>query len=303
MDLNVDLNRPHRRFNPLTQDWVLVSPLRLQRPWQGQVEGAPAAPPPAYDPGCYLCPGNARAGGQVNPNYAGPFVFGNDFPSLRDEPLPAETAAGLLQAAPERGVCRVVCFSPRHDWGLARLPQAALEAVVTVWAEQAEELSAQFPAVTVFENRGAMMGASNPHPHGQIWANSSIPNQLQREREAFSQHEHAHGRCLLCEYLELELRRGERLVCANEDFVALVPWWAYWPFETLVLGRRHESALVELPPHRQAALADILKRLNIRYDNLFQAPFPAAWGFHPAPAGAPRSSWHLHAHFYPPLLR
>lgn len=299
----MDLTRPHRRFNPLAQEWVLVSPLRLQRPWQGQVEAAPAPTPPAFDPGCYLCPGNARAGGQVNPHYSGPLVFENDFPTLREEAATGELADGLLQATTERGVCRVVCFSPRHDLGWARLPRRALEAVTAVWAQQTEELSARFQAVTVFENRGAMMGASNPHPHGQVWANGSLPHQLQRELEAFARHERAHGHCLLCEYLELELHRDQRIVCANDDFVALVPWWAYWPFETLVLGRRHESTLVDLKPAEQAALADILQRLNVRYDNLFQASFPAAWGFHQAPAAASRSGWHLHAHFYPPLLR
>lgn len=301
----MDPAQPHRRFNPLTQEWVLVSPLRLQRPWQGQVEAPLLPPPPTYDPACYLCPGNTRVDGQVNPAYVGPYVFANDFPTLRGEPnsAPVEASPSLLQAEPENGVCRVLCFSPRHDLGLARLSPAAIQAVVAFWAQQTGELAATFAAVSVFENRGAMMGASNPHPHGQIWANSSLPSQYQRELEAFDQHHHAHGSCLLCEYLALELQSEERLVCGNDDFVALVPYWAYWPFETLILSRRHCATLPELALDQQAALADLLKRLNTRYDNLFQTSFPTAWGFHQAPASAPRLSWHLHAHFYPPLLR
>ncbi|HWG38320.1 MAG TPA: galactose-1-phosphate uridylyltransferase [Terriglobales bacterium] len=287
---------PHRRFNPLTQEWVLVSPQRLQRPWKGEV-AAPASLPPAHDPACYLCPGNPRAAGRTNPNYNGVYIFENDFPTVRDE-APSEaapTGSPLLRREPERGLCRVLCFSPRHDLSLARLPLASVEAVVAAWVEQSSELMArpEFASVMVFENRGAMMGASSPHPHGQIWANSHLPDQLERERQAFVR------RCLLCDYLALELSRAggldDRLICANEHFALVVPYWAYWPFEALLISRRHCATLPDLAGEEAAALADILRRLMIRYDNLFETPFPLGWGFH--------QHGHLHAHFYPPLLR
>lgn len=297
------ISQTHRRLNPLTGEWVLVSPHRTQRPWQGQVErhARPAAVP--YDASCYLCPGNERAGGAHNPAYESTFVFVNDFAAL----LPAAAALPpdkhpLFQAAPERGLCRVVCFSPNHSLTVSRMSAEALRQVVDTWADQFLDLAAKpfVNAVQIFENRGEMMGASNPHPHCQIWATESIPNELGKEVAAFARQR----RCLLCSYLEEELRRGERIVCANGHFAALVPFWAVWPFETLVLPRRHVTGMDELGNEERTGLADILRRLTTRYDNLFETPFPYSMGFHQRPTdGQAHPNFHLHAHFYPPLLR
>lgn len=305
-------DHPHRRYNPLIDEWVLVSPHRTKRPWQGQVEPPPPEALPAYDPTCYLCPGNERAGGLRNPDYSGTFVFDNDFAALLADVPPGEYSAGgeeghpLLQARAERGICRVVCFSPRHDLTLAKLDLPTLRAVVDTWAEQTEELAARpdIAAVQVFENRGAMMGASNPHPHGQIWAIGSVPLQHARERASQAAYHARTGRTLLGDYLALELERGERLVCANDHFVALVPFWAVWPFETMLIARRPAGSLPELNSAERDGLADILKQLTSRYDALFQVSFPYSMGFHQRPCdGGADPGWHLHAHFYPPLLR
>jgi UDPglucose--hexose-1-phosphate uridylyltransferase len=300
-------NHPHRRYNPLSREWVLVSPHRTQRPWQGQVEKPAPEQRPTYDPQCYLCPGNARAGGVSNPAYTSTFVFTNDFAAL----LPATPEGsldrgGLMRADSARGTCRVVCFSPRHDLTMAEMDVAELATVVDVWAEQYEDLGAQpsIGYVQIFENRGAMMGASNPHPHGQIWATSYLPQHVAREQESQQEYYESNGRTLLADYLALELEDGARLVCANDHFVALVPFWAVWPFETLVISRRPAGALPELDAAERAGLADILKRLTTRYDNLFEVSFPYSMGFHQRPTdGQAHLEWHLHAHFYPPLLR
>jgi UDPglucose--hexose-1-phosphate uridylyltransferase len=303
---NLD-EHPHRRRNPLTGEWVIVSPHRLQRPWLGQVEKPPQESRPAYDSTCYLCPGNERAGGARNPIYTGAYVFDNDFPGLLwDTPAGEVDVGRLLVAEAERGVCRVVCFSPRHDLTLPELEPAALRRVVDTWAEQVEELGGQplVNYVQVFENKGAMMGASNPHPHGQVWATEHLPNEPAKEQAAQLAYRAAHGACLLCDYLALELARGERIVCANEDFVALAPFWATWPFETMLLSRRHVASLPDLGDVERDALADLLKRLTTRYDNLFEVSFPYSAGFHQRPTDSdPHAEWHLHAHFYPPLLR
>ena len=301
-------NHPHRRYNPLSREWVLVSPHRTQRPWQGQVEQTPPERRPAYDPTCYLCPGNARAGGERNPQYESTFVFTNDYAALLpDTPEGSfEQAGGLLRAVSERGTCRVVCFSPRHDLTLAEMEVGDLARVVDVWVAQYQELGAlpQIGYVQIFENRGAMMGASNPHPHGQIWATEHLPLNVAREQEAQSDYYAANGRTLLADYLAQELDDGARLVAANDHFVALVPFWAVWPFETLLISRRPAGALSDLSAEERRGLADILKRLTTRYDNLFQVSFPYSMGFHQRPTdGAAHPEWHLHAHFYPPLLR
>jgi len=298
---------PHRRYNPLTREWVLVSPHRTERPWQGQVERPPAPALVSYDPGCYMCPGNLRASGVRNPNYTSTFVFENDFPALRmDAPEARIEEAGLLMAASERGTCRVLCFSPDHALTLARMALPGIEEVVRAWTEQYVELGAlsEIRSVQIFENRGAMMGCSNPHPHCQIWASQSIPNELGKEEVSQRAYSGGRGGCLLCDYLALESRAGERLVCENDHFAALVPFWAVWPFETLILPKRHDGALDELREAERAALAEILKRLTTRYDNLFETPFPYSMGFHQRPGGGPpRPHFHLHGHFYPPLLR
>jgi UDPglucose--hexose-1-phosphate uridylyltransferase len=300
-------NHPHRRYNPLTREWVLVSPHRTQRPWQGQVERPAAEQRPTYDPECYLCPGNPRAGGVSNPAYSSTFVFTNDFAALLpDTPDGTIDKQGLMRAESARGTCRVVCFSPRHDLTMAEMDVADLAKVVEVWVEQYEDLGAQpsIGHVQIFENRGAMMGASNPHPHGQIWATSHLPQQVAREHESQADYYAANGRTLLADYVALELEDGARLICANEHFVALVPFWAVWPFEALVISRRPAGALPDLDAAERAGLADILKRVTTRYDNLFEVSFPYSMGFHQRPTdGQAHPEWHLHAHFYPPLLR
>jgi UDPglucose--hexose-1-phosphate uridylyltransferase len=299
---------PHRRRNPLTGEWVLVSPHRAQRPWQGQVDRLPPEALPAYDPTCYLCPGNVRAGGVRNPDYAGTFVFDNDFAALRPE-VPAAgptTPSPLLAYAPEAGLCRVICFSPRHDLTLPEMPQAAVEQVVATWIAQTHDLSRRdfVRYVQVFENKGAQMGASNPHPHSQVWAAGRVPNEPAKELAAQAAYQAEHGTCLLCTYLQVEQAAAVRIVAANDHCTALVPYWAVWPFETLVVFHRHMAALTALTTAEVAGLADILRRLTTRYDNLFEVSFPYSMGFHPAPAdGADHPAWHLHAHFYPPLLR
>jgi len=300
--------QPHRRWNPLTGECVLVSPQRTQRPWQGKVEARPQDQRPSYDPGCYLCPGNKRSGGQQNPDYRNTFAFDNDFAALL--PVPGESADPgadtLLRSEPEYGRCRVVCFSPRHDLSLPEMTPAELEAVLATWTEETRTLAAD-PAiryVQVFENKGELMGCSNPHPHSQIWASAHIPNEPAKELARQAEYLRGHGRPLLQDYLELELQRGVRLVAENEGWVALVPYWALWPFETLVLPRRPLRTLLDLDARDRAALADLLKRLTTRYDNLFEISFPYSMGFHQAPFdGADHPEWTLHMHFYPPLLR
>jgi UDPglucose--hexose-1-phosphate uridylyltransferase len=299
--------QPHRRYNPLTGDWVLVSPQRAERPWQGQIERPPRAAQPSYDPSCYLCPGNERAGGRRNPLYNTTFVFENDFAALRPDTPPTRFEhAGLLLAEGEPGVCRVVCFSPRHDLTLAVMSPEEIRRVVDVWIEQYLELGAlpSIDHVQIFENRGEMMGCSNPHPHCQIWAGRCLPNEPAKEQAALGRYRAAGGCCLLCDYLASEEQSGERIVCANQQFAAVVPFWAVWPFETLLLARRHLTGLDQLDEDGRAALAHIIKCLNTRYDNLFEVSFPYSMGFHQRPTdGAPHPEWHLHGHYYPPLLR
>jgi UDPglucose--hexose-1-phosphate uridylyltransferase len=300
-------DQPHRRLNLLTGEWVLVSPHRAKRPWQGAVEKPAVEQRPAYDPTCYLCPGNERAGGVRNPAYAGTFVFDNDFAALRpgDPPVDVNVDA-LLVARGEPGLCRVLCFSPRHDLSLADMALPDIRGVVDLWAAQYEELGARddIGHVQIFENKGAAMGASNPHPHGQIWAQQSVPLEPARETERMREHHARHGRTLLSDYVKLELEVGERIVCANDGFVALVPFWAVWPFETMVVSREPRASLGELTDVERDQLADIVKRLVARYDNLFDVTFPYSAGIHQAPTdGTPHPEWHLHMHFYPPLLR
>lgn len=306
-------DHPHRRYNPLLGEWVLVSPHRTKRPWQGQIEQPTPEQRPAHDPECYLCPGNPRAGGVNNPNYANTFVFTNDFAALiADTPAGEFSIPGpqggppLLHAVGERGTCRVICYSPRHDLTMAQLSIPELRAVVDVWAEQYEQIGAlsSIGHVQIFENRGAMMGASNPHPHGQIWATERVPVIVQREQEAQQAYLASYGRTLLSDYLAIELEQQERIVCANDQFVALVPFWAVWPYETIVLSRHRVGAISELEPHQRDGLADILKQLTSRYDRLFQVSFPYTMGLHQRPTdGQAHPEWDFHMHFLPPLLR
>jgi UDPglucose--hexose-1-phosphate uridylyltransferase len=298
---------PHRRFNPLTGEWLLVSPHRTQRPWQGQVERTSEPPAATYDSSCYLCPGNARAGEARNPPYTSTFVFDNDFPALYPEaPVEELDEAGLLRARTERGVCRVVCFTPDHSLTLSRMRVPDIERVVDTWTEEYSTLAAQFwiQWVQIFENRGEMMGASNPHPHCQIWATENLP--VEAVKEEMSQRgyfEEKHS-CMLCDYANVEAASGERIVCRNDHFLAVVPFWAVWPFEILVAPLAHATGLDQLTPEARQGLADILKRITTRYDNVFEAPFPYTMGFHQRPVDSGKHPhFHMHAHFYPPLLR
>ena len=300
---------PHRRWNPLMGEWLLVSPHRAKRPWSGQVEPMPTERLPAYDPHCYLCPGNARAGGKQNPNYASTFVFDNDFSAL----LPATPAAptqeacnGLVREQPDPGLGRVIGLSPRHDLTLANMPLAAIREVIDLWAQQSDEIGArdEIAAVTLFENRGEIMGCSNPHPHGQVWANQSIPSIQAREAHSQQAYFSQHGSPLLIDYLEWELEAAERVIIENSHFVALAPHWAVWPYETLVLPRRAAGSLMELSGDERSAWADIMQRLLLRYDNLFQVSFPYSMGIHQRPFdGSAYPGLVMHQHYYPPLLR
>ena len=296
---------PHRRYNPLTGEWVLVSPHRTKRPWQGQVEKLPADNRPPYDPQCYLCPGNKRAGAASNPPYEQTFVFVNDFsallPDTPDEKPPADP---VFRVEPARGQCRVICFSPRHDLTLAQMQPAEIRLVVDVWAQQILDLGGSYAWVQLFENKGAAMGCSNPHPHGQVWAGNFLPNAPaaeDRQQQLFLQQQ---GSPLLLQVARQEAALGRRLVVENEHGLAVVPFWAVWPFETLLLPRRHVLRLPDLSDPERDALAAILQQLLIRYDNLFETSFPYSMGWHGAPTTAGDfSHWQLHAHFFPPLLR
>jgi len=285
----------------------MVSPHRTQRPWQGEV-GQKALPSgESYDPKCYLCPGNTRAGGAENPQYEGVFAFVNDYAAVLPEATQAEvTSSPLLTAEPVRGLCKVLCFHPDHSLTLARMHQAEIRTVIDAWNREYEELGGLdwIQYVQIFENRGAMMGCSNPHPHCQVWSTGFVPDEPAAETKAQQEHMQKTGCCLLCDYLATEQKAGERIIFENEHFAALVPWWATWPFEVLLLSKRHLGALPELSSEERDGLADALKRITTRYDNLFETSFPYTMGFHQTPTdGGKHPEWHFHAHFYPPLLR
>lgn len=324
-------HRPHRRYNPLTDEWILVSPQRATRPWLGAVEKVAQQRRPEYDPQCYLCPGNTRANGIVNPPYTGVYVFDNDFPALlgienaesriEKEDADAHSQSLILDSQLETGVCRVICFSPRHDLTLAELQVEQIRAVVDTWVAQCEELGARddIAYVQLFENKGEIMGASNPHPHGQLWATRHVPTEVAKETRGQlaylkDQESRVRGQLnpsptpdlqpLLLDYLDLERRDGSRLIFENAHFVCLTPFWAVWPFETMILPKRHVRRIVELKSDERDALADVLKRITTRYDNLFEVNFPYTMGVHQAPYdGEPHDEWQMHLHFYPPLLR
>ncbi len=300
---------PHRRYNPLLGQWVLVSPQRTQRPWQGEVGTAGAFSNVHHDPQCYLCPGNSRAGGAQTPPYKQVFVFDNDYAAILPGPDTAEllpTASPLLRGEAEHGRCRVLCFHPDHSLTLPRMQPEDVVRVVDAWVAEETALAADpgIRYVQIFENRGAMMGASNPHPHGQIWATGHVPDEPAAEAVAQAAYHAEHGRSLLLDYVALEAKEEVRVVCENESFLCVVPWWAVWPFETLILPKTEVSTLRAFSPAQRAGLADILQQVTTRYDNLFETSFPYTMGFHGAPCdGEAHPGFGWHAHFYPPLLR
>ena len=297
-------NDPHRRYNPLTGEWVLVSPHRAKRPWQGQSEEPSQEQKPDYDPQCYLCPGNTRVNGEHNPDYSGTFVFENDFAALKPDTPESGEADDLFRYETEQGCSRVICFSPDHSKTLPELTQSEREDVVACWQAQTADLGKDFAWVQVFENKGAMMGCSNPHPHGQVWAQKHIPTEPAKKLAQFSHYFEKHGTRMLDDYVTREIEKQERVVCQNDDWVVVVPYWAAWPFETLLLPRFSVNSLVALSPTQASSLADIIGQITTRYDNLFTTSFPYSMGWHSAPFdGKAHPEWGLHAPFYPPLLR
>jgi UDPglucose--hexose-1-phosphate uridylyltransferase len=300
-------NQPHRRYNPLTGEWVQVSPNRTQRPWQGQVEKTEISLKSGYDASCYLCPGNVRAGGIKNPQYRYTFAFNNDYSSLLpDTPAAELNEHELLIAHTERGVCRVICYSPRHDLTLPEMQVEEIRRIVDTWISEYNDLGSEnfINYVQIFENKGEIMGCSNPHPHGQIWAQQTLPDVVRKELHQQTVFFKKNGETLLSAYLGHELKIGDRIVTQNEDFVVLVPFWAVWPFETIIISRRSVAGFSDLTEHEKYSLADIIRQITIRYDNIFNISFPYTAGFHPAPTdGFPHPEWHFHMHFYPPLLR
>ncbi|MDI1254934.1 MAG: UDP-glucose--hexose-1-phosphate uridylyltransferase [Flavobacterium sp.] len=304
-DIHTD---PHRRYNPLIDEWVLVSPHRSKRPWQGQTEAVVNINLPAYDPECYLCPGNIRANGMQNPQYENSFVFENDFAALKQEAIHFEEdkAVTFFKSKPERGISRVVCFSPNHNLTLPEMAISAIENVIQTWQKEYTDLGNvdYINHVQIFENKGAIMGCSNPHPHGQIWAQSSLPTEVEKTQRSLKAYFDKNQHSLLQDYLAEELKTGERIVVQNDYFVALVPFWAIWPYETMVVSKRHFGKITDFTSAETTAFANILKQLTTRYDNLFKTSFPYSSGIHQAPTdGELHPEWHFHMHFYPPLLR
>ena len=299
---------PHRRYNPLINEWVLVSPHRSKRPWQGQNEKIHTDTLPQYDPSCYLCPGNVRANGMHNPDYKEAFVFENDFAALKQDEIEWEATQNttFFKSQPERGISRVVCFSPNHNETLPEMSVASIETIVRTWQQEYTDLGKidYINYVQIFENKGSVMGCSNPHPHGQIWAQSSLPTQVEKTQNNLKAYFDQHQRTLLQDYIQEELQKEERIVIENDHFVALVPFWAIWPFETMIVSKRAVAKITDFTPEEVQHFAAILKQLTTKYDNLFETSFPYSSGIHQAPTdGEEHPEWHFHMHFYPPLLR
>jgi UDPglucose--hexose-1-phosphate uridylyltransferase len=304
-DINED---PHRRYNPLINEWVLVSPHRSKRPWQGQNEVVNTNQLPEYDPSCYLCPGNIRANGMANPDYENAFVFENDFAALKQEEIGFEATENdtFFRAQPERGISRVVCFSPKHNLTLPEMGVSGIENIIQTWQQEYTNLGAidYINHVQIFENKGSVMGCSNPHPHGQIWAQSSLPTQVEKTQNSLKAYFDKHNNTLLQDYLQEELKLKERIVIDNQHFVALVPFWAIWPYETMIISKRPFGKITDMTAAEITDFAVTLKQLTIKYDNLFQTSFPYSSGIHQSPTdGEVHPEWQFHMHFYPPLLR
>jgi len=298
---------PHRRYNPLLDEWILVSPHRNKRPWQGQNEKLPGDNRPPYDPECYLCPGNVRSNGTKNPDYTDCYVFENDFSALLQEEVAFESEpSNLFQLKPERGINKVICFSPKHNLTLPEMEISDIEKVVQTWKEQYIELGSHdfINYVQIFENKGSIMGCSNPHPHGQIWAQSSLPTQVERTQRNLRSYYEKNKTSLLRDYLEKELESNERMVAENDHFAVVVPFWATWPYETMIISKRHFSNIIGMTNEETKAFAEIIKTITVKYDNLFETSFPYSAGIHQAPTDrVSHPEWHFHMHFYPPLLR
>lgn len=299
-------DKPHRRFNPLTNEWILVSPHRTKRPWQGKVEDSDEEERLSYDPDCYLCPGNTRSGGAVNEDYSGTFTFVNDFGALLTNQGNGEMNDGLLKGEVEEGICKVLCFSPNHSLTMAEMSVDDLMNVVSMWMEEYTELGKKefISNVQIFENKGPIMGCSNPHPHGQIWAQKTIPTEIQKRIKPQQDYFEANGKSLLSDYLDQELESGERIIYENELFVSLVPFWATWPYEAMIIPKRHFSAISDLNTEEVKGFAEALSATTIKYDNLFKTSFPYSAGIMQKPTNeGDYSGWHFHYSFYPPLLR
>lgn len=301
------IDHPHRRYNALSGEWILVSPHRAKRPWQGQVEKPPVDERPQYDPKCYLCPGNERIGGENNPDYKSTFIFTNDFSALlKDTPEGGVDDDDLFKAESEQGICKVICFSPRHDLTVPEMEVTAIREVVNLWCSECDELGSKpfINYVQIFENKGAIMGCSNPHPHGQIWSSKLIPTEVSKEMQTQKDYFEKHNKTLLEDYVAKELKLKTRILAENDTFVALIPFWAVWPFEAMILPKRAVSKLTDLSDKERSDFADMYKQLTVMYDNLFEVSFPYSAGIHQAPCdGKDYPEWHMHMHFYPPLLR
>ena len=300
-------DHPHRRYNPLLDEWILVSPQRAKRPWQGQNEVISDEKKPEYDETCYLCPGNERINGGTNPKYESCYVFDNDFPALLKNEVSFDLQQeDLFKINPERGINRVICFSPKHNVTLAEMQIPEIENVIKVWKEQYLELGAidYINHVQIFENKGSVMGCSNPHPHGQIWAQSSLPTQVKKTQDNLLKYYQKTGKSLLKDYVDNELQKKERIIAENEHFVLLVPFWATWPYETMIISKRHFSSISKITEEEIKSYAEMIQIITVKYDNLFKTSFPYSAGIHQAPTdGLDHEEWHFHMHFYPPLLR
>lgn len=305
MENNIN-QHPHRRYNILTGEWVLVSPHRTKRPWQGKIDKKVVEDKPGYDTNCYLCPNNTRASGDKNPDYKKPYSFVNDFSALLPNVRYEIFGEGLLKAETEPGICKVVCFSPNHALTLPLMVVDEIAQVVKLWKKEYLELGKHplINHVQIFENKGEIMGCSNPHPHGQIWSQFSIPEEARKKQLQQKKYWKTYKKSLLGAYLEQELKLDERIILKNDHFVVLIPFWAVWPYETMIVPIKHYQHIGQLNEEEEVAFADIIKRLTTRYDNLFETSFPYSSGIHQSPTdGKPHLEWHFHMSFYPPLLR